>query len=271
MRLIRNIVMFFTVSIVVISIYAFKIEPKLVKVNEISLGTTNGELVKVVQLSDIQVSKGYSMDRLDKIVDKVNNENPDVIVFTGDLFDNYAEYGPTEEMIESLSRMNSSIGKYAVWGNHDYGGGASRIYETVMTSSGFKVLRNEGETISLENSKQLFIGGLDDSLLGNPSIDTLLTYRNNYDYSILLTHEPDIADSFIDTNTQLILAGHSHGGQVNIPFLEPEKTLLAEKYTSGMYELENDTKLYVNTGLGTTKIHARFNVIPEITVFNITI
>lgn len=164
--------------------------------------------------------------------------------------------------------MKASIGKYAVWGNHDYGGGAARVYEKVMNAANFTVLKNSGETISLKDGKKLFIGGLDDSLLGNPSVDETLAYRQRYDYSILLTHEPDVADKFIGTNTQLILAGHSHGGQIRLPFYQV-KNVLAEKYIRGLYELSDHTKLYVNTGLGTTSIHARMGVPPEISVFQI--
>ncbi|MEG0373688.1 MAG: metallophosphoesterase, partial [Enterococcus sp.] len=138
----------------------------------------------------------------------------------------------------------------------------------VMNAANFEVLKNTGETITLNNGKRVFIGGLDDSLLGNPSVTETLAYRGKYNYSILLTHEPDVADKFIGTNTQLVLAGHSHGGQVRLPFYQV-KNVLAEKYVRGLYELRDQTKLYVNTGLGTTSIHARFCVPPEISVFQL--
>lgn len=252
-----------------IPFYAFKLEPNLAVVHQLKLGNQNKPAeIKVVQLSDIQVSDSYETKRLDKVIRKVNQQKPDIIVFTGDLFDNYAQYQHEQEIIEKLGQMKASIGKYAVWGNHDYGGGASRVYERVMNAANFTVLKNSGETISLNDGKKLFIGGLDDSLLGNPSVDETLAYRQRYDYSILLTHEPDVADKFIGTDTQLILAGHSHGGQIRLPFYQV-KNVLAEKYIRGLYELSDHTKLYVNTGLGTTSIHARMGVPPEISVFQI--
>ncbi|MGR3742354.1 metallophosphoesterase [Companilactobacillus sp. DQM5] len=265
----KKILFFIVLIIIFIPIYAFKIEPFLVHTNHIQLGDPHKqEQLKVVQISDIQVSEAYASNRLDRVISKVNKENPDIIVFTGDLFDNYSKYSHSDEIIQKLSSMNATLGKYAVWGNHDYGGGASRIYDNVMTQSGFKVLKNEGRTITLQNGKTLFIGGLDDSLLGNPSVSDTLAYRKQYDYSILLTHEPDVADNFVNTNTQLVLAGHSHGGQIWIPF-HPITNNLARKYTRGLYTLSDGTKLYVNTGLGTTSIHARFNVIPEVSSFSI--
>ena len=267
--MIKKIVLGVVLIVLALPIYAFAIEPNIVIVHQLDLGDrTKPKALKVVQLSDIQVSESYETKRLDKVIRKVNREKPDIIVFTGDLFDNYAKYAHEEEIIQKLKEMTATVGKYAVWGNHDYGGGAGHIYERVMNRGGFEVLTNAGETLPLPNGKKLFIGGLDDSLLGNPSVEATLSYRDRYDYSVLLTHEPDVADKFVGTNTQLVLAGHSHGGQVRLPFYQV-KNVLAEKYVRGLYEVSDHTQLYVNTGLGTTAIHARFGVPPEISVFDL--
>ncbi|WP_347962739.1 metallophosphoesterase [Lactococcus formosensis] len=271
-RILLSIISVFILLIVALPFYAWKVEPFLVHVNHVELGKKNERTpLNVVQISDLQVSEYFETNRLDKVIEKVNAQNPDILLFTGDLFDNYSKY-PEQmaPMIEKLKAFKANIGKYAVWGNHDYGGGAVRVYEDVMSAGGFVVLRNQGETLTLSDGRQVFLGGLDDSLLGNPSVSDTLAYRQNYDYAITMTHEPDVADAFIGTNTQLILAGHSHGGQVWLPFY-PIKNVLAEKYTRGLYRLDAITQLYVNTGIGTTSIHARFGVIPEVTQFTIYI
>lgn len=267
-----SIISVFILLIVALPFYAWKVEPFLVHVNHVELGKKNERTpLNVVQISDLQVSEYFETNRLDKVIEKVNAQNPDILLFTGDLFDNYSKY-PEQmaPMIEKLKAFKANIGKYAVWGNHDYGGGAVRVYEDVMSAGGFVVLRNQGETLTLSDGRQVFLGGLDDSLLGNPSVSDTLAYRQNYDYAITMTHEPDVADGFIGTDTQLVLAGHSHGGQVWLPFF-PIKNVLAEKYTRGLYQLDAITQLYVNTGIGTTSIHARFGVIPEVTQFTIYI
>ncbi|QPS71643.1 metallophosphoesterase [Lactococcus garvieae] len=271
-RVILSIITFFLFLIIALPFYAWKVEPFLVHVNHVELGKKNERTpLNVVQISDLQVSKYYETDRLDKVIDEVNAQNPDILLFTGDLFDNYSKYPEQKApMIEKLKAFKANIGKYAVWGNHDYGGGAVRVYEEVMTAGGFTVLRNQGETLTLDDGRRVFLGGLDDSLLGNPSVTDTLAYRQSYDYAITMTHEPDVADAFMGTDTQLVLAGHSHGGQVWIPFY-PIKNVLAEKYTRGLYQLDAVTQLYVNTGIGTTSIHARFGVIPEVTQFTIYI
>ncbi|WP_019336139.1 metallophosphoesterase, partial [Lactococcus garvieae] len=258
-RVLLSILSLLILLIIALPFYAWKVEPFLVHVNHVELGKKNDRTpLNVVQISDLQVSEYYETNRLDKVIEKVNAQKPDILLFTGDLFDNYSKYPEQRApMIEKLKAFKANIGKYAVWGNHDYGGGAVRVYEDVMSAGGFTVLRNQGETLTLSDGRQVFLGGLDDSLLGNPSVSDTLAYRQNYDYAITMTHEPDVADAFIGTDTQLVLAGHSHGGQVWIPFY-PIKNVLAEKYTRGLYQLDAITQLYVNTGIGTTSIHARF-------------
>lgn len=253
--------------------YAFKIEPFMVFTHYYDLNAPDRKItqvIRVVQLSDIQVNASYTENKLEELVDNVNDLSPDVIVFTGDLFDNFSKYKAVDAVTSALSALNASYGKYAVWGNRDYGGGASRVYADIMSNSGFTLLKNEGITVTTTKGHELFIGGLDDALLGFPDISTTLRYmEDDPDYRIILLHEPDIADRFEAGSANLLLAGHSHGGQVKLPFIKSPVTSLAEKYTSGFYDIDNNMKLYVNTGIGTSHIPARFMVPPEIAVFNI--
>ena len=102
---------------------------------------------------------------------------------------------------------------------------------------------------------------------------SVFLYDSNY--NILLIHEPDTADFFQEYPYDLVLSGHSHGGQVNIPFIPAinqkaiSSTNLAKNYVSGMYELNSKTKIYVNTGIGTTHVSGRLGVVPEISIFHI--
>lgn len=251
--------------------YAFKVEPKMTVVHSYDLNEDNGESVKIVQLSDIQVSETYTIEQLNNLVKKVNKLSPDIIVFTGDLFENYSMFQPLQEVTNSLSNLKAPFGKFAVWGNRDYGGGASRVYEDLLKDADFTLLKNSGVDVRLSNGKKLFIGGVDDGLLGNPNVERLLTYMDNdYVYEIVLMHEPDMADLLKNTSVDLILAGHSHGGQIQIPFIQPISTSLAEKYIEGFYSMNNNgMQLYVNTGIGTSRIAARFMVPPEIAEFTI--
>lgn len=260
-----------------VAFYAIKIEPYQLVVKTYPL-EKNGEKsipqITIVQVSDIQISPTYDEARLDKLVSKINELNPDIFLFTGDLYDNYAQYGPEEGVIAALSSIKAPLGKFAIYGNRDCGGGSIRRYSTILGASGFRLLTNEAAVVSLDGGGSLFIGGVDDYLLGSPDIAPILASMSENDsYRILMTHEPDTADSYANDGFDLILAGHSHGGQISIPFLGGPETAMAHKYRKGFYQLNSDnhTELYVNSGIGTSHYPVRFMVPPEITVFQLTL
>ena len=258
--------------------YAFKIEPFRITTNTFAIneGGSGSESVKIIQISDIHIKEDYTYKNLEKVVDMVNRQSPDFVVFTGDLYDNYAKYSDDSHIISALKKLHGEYGKIAIWGNRDYGGGAVRKYQEIMELSGFTLLKNENMSITMENGKKILFTGLDDSLLGQPLMPDMAEAKA-VDFKILLTHEPDSVQEFWDTGHPLILSGHSHGGQIRIPFLPVVNeravaaTSLSSRYSGGMYQVgeKGTQKLYVNTGLGTTHISARFGVVPEITVFEI--
>lgn len=274
-----------SIGIVVIMIigviaYAFYIEPNMLIVRNYNLQKevikenkkSNGEnSIRIVQFTDVHISHYYTEKKLKKLVTKVNELEADVLVFTGDLFDNFSVYSPGDAVIKQLSQMKAKYGKFCVWGNRDYGGGASRKYETIMEQSGFTILKNSGMIIDVLNGKRLFLGGVDDFLLGQPDLYKTLQNNIDSDYAIVMMHEPDKANLLKEEDINLILAGHSHGGQIRIPFIKAMTTSLAEHYIHGFYQINKETnvRLYVNTGIGTTRIPARFLVPPEISVFTI--
>lgn len=204
----------------------------------------------------------------------MNQENANIVVFTGDLYDNYAQYKDDSELINLLSQIKASHGKIGIWGNRDYGGGAVRQYLNIMVQSGFTVLKNAHDVVTLENNKKILFTGLDDGLLGRKASIPWVN-QTQIDYKVLMAHEPDIVEAFEGHNYDLILSGHSHGGQINVPFIPSinEKALsyskLLSKYQSGLNKLDEGGLMYVNTGIGTTHISARLGVVPEIAVFTV--
>ncbi|MFV0504241.1 MAG: metallophosphoesterase [Lachnospirales bacterium] len=254
--------------------YAFKIELYSIRSKGIYLNEKTDDYIKVVQFSDVHIKEDFTYENFAKVVKCINEQQPDIVVFTGDLYDNYGKYNDDANIIRELQKINVKYDKIAIWGNRDYGGGAARHYKNIMEQSGFIVLKNENEYVTTDKNKKILFTGLDDSMLGNASMPTSTKIYES-DYNIILTHEPDIADFFQEYNYNLVLGGHSHGGQINIPFIPAinrkavSLTSHATKYTSGLYEINSNTKIYVNTGIGTTHISARFGVIPEISVFYI--
>lgn len=283
MRVLRNIFIFLLILFLTAAgfiFYAFKIEPFRILVNEYTLNEEKEGMseIKMVQISDLHIKEDFTYENLGRVINKINGQNPDIVLFTGDLYDNYAKYHDDENIISELRSIEARYEKIAVWGNRDCGGGASRNYREIMESAGFKLLKNENLYVELENGRRILFTGLDDSLLGNPTMpESTKLYQS--DYEVLLMHEPDTVKDFVNYDYDIVLSGHSHGGQVNIPFLPGlnkklvESTLLSTEYSGGMYQVNENTgkKLYVNTGIGTTHISARFGVVPEVAVFYIYI
>lgn len=260
---------------IILGIYITFVERNLVvtkkyEINSVENGENN---LRVVQFSDTHLGEYYNLNNLEKAVNKINELNPDIVVFTGDLIDNALTYNDLFNISNVLSKINANSGKYAVYGNRDHGGGAENYYENIMIQSGFKVLKNSSTSIVVNGNKINIFGG-DDSLLGEHNVKKTINGINKDDFNLLLIHEPDLIDQYKDYPIDLALSGHSHGGQVYIPFYGPiKKNILSEKYNRGMYYLDNEikTKIYVNIGLGNTKVPFRFLTIPEIVVFDINI
>ena len=275
-RLIRT-AGWFLVLLGLLLVYSVKIEPNLLLVRHYQLqGETAGtETIRLAQISDIQIGENYSMKQLQRVVNKIEKQQPDMILFTGDLFENYAVCGAEveAEVTALLGRLQAPLGKYAVWGNRDYGGGAARAYRRILDKAGFELLCNSSVQITAAEGKQVLLCGLDDGLFGAPDDAQFPQQMDTFAYRILLLHEPDLAQRWVQSDFQLILAGHSHGGQVRLPFGAGLRTVLAEQYTRHFYTLNEETglQLYVNTGLGTSHLPVRFGVVPEIAVFDITI
>lgn len=270
----KNIIKFIGITfllIICIYIYARYIEPNFLVVHyeniSNSLINTHDKDLKILQFSDTHISENFDEKDIKKVVERINEEKPDIVFFTGDLFDEYNSYEKKDSINiiwETLSLINAPLGKYAIYGNHDYGGGAEHVYKKVIENSGFKLLKNEKVILSDYN---INIIGLDDAIFGNIEKDKIIPMLEKDKYNIVLGHEPDIIDSFLEYDIDLFLAGHSHGGQVNIPFID-SLPILAKKYVRGIYNFDNfrQTILHVNIGLGTSQVPFRFMATPELSV-----
>lgn len=258
---------------VVTIIYGTFIEPDLLRVMHYDFphSKIEGQPIKVVQFSDTHIGDFFTTEELQKVVDKINEQQADLVLFTGDLMDDASVYqGSIEEIGAILSNIQSKFGNYAVFGNRDYGGGAERFYEELMESAGFHVLLNNQETINV-NGTTISLFGADDARIGYYDATQTMQGIKEENFNLLLVHEPDLVDDFIDYPVDLVVAGHSHGGQVYIPFVGPLlTTTLAEKYVRGLYEINEDLSLYVNTGIGNTRVPFRLFNVPQITVFYLT-
>lgn len=159
--------------------------------------------------TDTHFGEDKPVDSAKQLAERINRLEPDLVIFGGDLLDNYArdrEQMDLELLREQLSGINAPDGKYAVWGNHDWGGGAARIYQEFMESCGFQVLKNE--SLLLEKY-QIQILGYDDYLTGD--LEGQLPYFAEGMFPLLVAHEPYTAELLFDLPEQvLMLSGHTH-------------------------------------------------------------
>ena len=230
--------------------------------------------LKIVHFSDLHYKRIINRERLESVVEEINLINPDIVFFTGDLIDKDFDITDQDkiDLTECLKMINSKYGKYAVNGNHDYVRDENLLNE-IYDGSDFILLNNNYDIIYGDGDDKLFIGGLDNYSYGKSDIDKVMNYfvNNEYiSYNIILVHEPDYADNFINRyNIDLILSGHSHNGQVNIPYIK--KLFLpygSKKYYENYYEI-NNTLIYVSSGIGESRINFRLFNRPSINFYRI--
>ncbi|WP_066317821.1 metallophosphoesterase [Bacillus sp. FJAT-29814] len=258
-------------------VYGNRIEPALLGITRLEISHPlipagfHGK--KIIQFSDTHLGFQYNLNQLDKLINKINAEKPDLIFFTGDLMDEPNKYREINKLTGILQKLQAPLGKYCIYGNHDHGGYGTEIYRGIMEAAGFKLLINSADFIKLPDNSRIFIAGIDDLMLGKPDLASALKHVPEKQFCILLSHEPDFAETAMSYPVQWQLSGHSHGGQVKIPFagalvLPP----FAKIYQEGLYAIggENGLILYVNRGIGTTGLPFRFFSKPELSVFTLS-
>ena len=230
--------------------------------------------LKIVHFSDLHYLRVNGKEKLEEVVKEINTINPDIVFFTGDLIDkDYKLNNKNKEiLINLLKEINSKYGKYAVIGNHDYLKDEELIKE-IYSSSNFKLLKNEYDIIYGENNDKIFIGGLDTYSFNKSDINKVMEYFNtneDINYKIILVHEPDYIDTINKNyNVNLVLSGHSHNGQINIPYIK--NYLLpkgCKKYYENYYKVDN-TDLYISSGIGLSRINFRMFNPPSINFYRI--
>lgn len=255
-------------------VYAHQIEPSLLDIKEIEIHhpliPKSFNDLKIIQFSDTHLGFQYSLNQLDKLVGKINSLQPDVVLFTGDLMDNPNRYKEFNNISPILKKLKAPQGKFCIYGNHDHGGYGSTLYRNIMRSSDFTLLLNEARPIKHKDGSQIYFIGIDDATLGMPDLYQAMKNTPNNVFKILLSHAPDLADAASNYDIHWQLSGHSHGGQVKIPFIGPLYTPpFARKYTEGYYLIKEKLNLYVNRGLGTTRLPFRLMATPELTIFTL--
>ena len=241
----------------ILFIWAFFIEPNLIISKKYKIDSLSN--IKIIFVSDFHISK-YDKKRLIKIVNFINRQNPDLVLSGGDFIKGHDGKitMPIEEQVKILKTINAPI--ITVLGNHDCWYDKKGVTE-VLTRNNIQVLSN-----SNVHFKNIYIAGVEDLQTGKPDVETAI--KGTQTPRILLTHSPDIYYEIAD-NIDLILAGHTHGGQIRLPFLPapvvPSK--YGSKFANGIIK-DNKNIMIITRGLGTSILPFRFCSVPEIIIIN---
>jgi uncharacterized protein len=228
----------------------------------------------IVQLSDIHHSDMVPRRYLERCVEQCNELQPDLIVLTGDYITGGLEW--IEPLGEIFAPLSAPLGVFAVFGNHDGGVWASRhggglpdttLMGQALETAGIRTLVNERIEL-VHRGVHFELVGLGDLWAGQFHPELAFHTIDRDRFTIVLSHNPDTIPALKEFRTDLILCGHTHGGQVSIPFIGPPILPIKQRqYSGGSYEI-GSKKIYVNRGVGLVR-KVRFNCRPEIACLEI--
>lgn len=233
---------------------------------------------RIAQLSDIHLDEFTEPFLLREAIQHINHLQPDMVLLTGDfvsaeVLSKKTTIGAAWECASILTEI-ACPRRYAILGNHDVMAGADAVADALNTHD-LPVLRNAFVPIERGNAR-LWLAGLEDPLLGRPNPDRAIpaAIRNQaHEPVVLMCHAPDFADALVahpvGRSIDLMLSGHTHGGQVRLPFVGALRLPpMGRKYVQGWFPL-GSMQLYVNRGIGSVGVPFRFDCRPEITCFTL--
>jgi hypothetical protein len=256
--------------------YAYFIEPNslAVKNQEVKLDCLKSDLPdKFVQISDLHFTDETKGSRVDQIYEAIRSQNPAAVFLTGDLVTN--ESG-TEKAVQLAEKIAKDYPLFIIFGNWDYWALDYKVgeFKTQLEAAGAKVLVDDSAEVVSGGEKLNILGVKDPYTSGELKNDIERAGKDiaegDKNCRILLAHSPNIINEAVGKNIDLVLVGHTHGGQVYIPFLTryivPMKRAAGQGFIKGLYNVDK-TQMYVNEGIGISVLPFRFLVPPEVTVF----
>ena len=249
--------------------YGSFVEPRLliVKQTSVELVDSPTQFIRAAVLSDIHAGPFKKADWVSHVVKRVQKIQPDIVFILGDFVSQSAE---DVQWLAPLSKLRAPYGVYAVTGNHEYHANASDEVIAALESFGIEIIENE--TLNLEiGDKTLRLAGVSDIWFEGDVGKTMQDVVEE-DTTIMLAHNPDVVLSDATRNADLVLAAHTHGGQISLPFIGPipaVPTKLGRAFDKGWFEY-NGQSLFITSGVGETGTRARLFNLPEIVEMDIS-
>lgn len=247
------------------------------KTNEIIINTNIQESyngLKIIHFSDIHYKKIITEKRVKNLISEINKNNPDIILFTGDLFDK--DYKIKNQdinfLIKQLKKLKANYGTYAILGDHDKS--KLETIKNIYIQSNITLLQDEYTIIYNKKNEKILIGGFLPNLKKEPNTTIISDYlksTNDIIYQIILTHEPDNIPKIQKElpSTSLILAGHSLNGSINIPIIKQLLLPTGAKKYSKLHTTIGQTNIYISNGIGVDYLNFRLFNTPSINLYRL--
>jgi uncharacterized protein len=218
---------------------------------------------RIVHLSDVHHSAFTSREQIARAVETANRLKPDIIALTGDYISHDRQYAAP--CAEELGRLRARHGIFAVLGNHDHWTDAALITD-LFKAEGIKVLINEGMRFEHKNAA-FWLAGVDDTMVGLEDISLALAGSSDDEMRLLLAHNPIVLRRAARAGVDLVLSGHTHGGQVA---LRSDRTdhRPRRRQVRGLGR-HGDTQIYVTRGVGTVVLPVRYGCPPEVSLLEL--
>lgn len=251
-------------------LYCCFVEPWIIVVKKLNVGMKAEKKVSIAFISDFHVGPYKGRNFMRRIVKKTNALKPDVVLLGGDFLYNYAS---DPNLLDPLKELKAPLGIFGVMGNHDSGRDVlkgrvtltkdrTQDVEKILNECGVTVLHNEWKDVG-----PFVLAGTDDYWMESYELGKTLSDIPDGKPVVLLTHNPDAIMDDRTHRADLILSGHTHGGQVRLPFIgavSPIPNELGRKYDRGTFALPKETTLIVSHGVGESMARPRFLTVPEI-------
>jgi uncharacterized protein len=220
--------------------------------------------LKVVQLSDVHHGPLTSRAQIERAVEVANSLQPDLVALTGDYVSHERAY--VQPCAEMLGRLRARCGVYAVLGNHDNWVDAALVTD-LFSAEGIRVLKNEGFRFE-DRGASFWLAGVDDTMVGLEDLPLALAGSRSDEFKLLLAHNPVILRRAARSGVDLVLSGHTHGGQVAWRNERSASGRVRRRILRGLAR-RGETQIYVTRGLGTVVLPVRYGCPPEVTLLTL--
>lgn len=221
----------------------------------------------IAQLSDLHLGSHCPRERVAGWVRRTNGLAPDLVALTGDYVTSGVRFH--EDIADALGQLRAPAGVFAIMGNHDYFGEGQPLMD-LLEDEGIRLLRNEHVEIERDGARFCLVG-VDDVYTRRIDVDAALADRDASLPLVVLAHDPRTFPTLARRGADLVLSGHTHWGQVAVPFVAERLSYAAllDDHHAGLYRSEQGAQLYVTSGLGTTGPPIRLGAAPEIALIEL--